>query len=252
MFFCYCDIPENLKSYIENRVTMATLEKCPLFWTEDPNILLENARDFFPFSDESKVCSATALNSLTRFGFYMGIALFILTRNSLYLGIPVFAAILAISLYYGMKQQGTLRKGPYSEGFQTLEPSTVVNKVLEDIIGMPNRTSPTNANPYMNFLINEISELPKKPPARNIDNMDVKAVVESKLNSKLYGDPGDVWNRKQGQLTFYTMPSTSLPNDRDSYQNWLYRVPGKTCKEGNAMACDVATDGSPVVYLSNM
>lgn len=231
---------------------MATIEKCPLFWTEDPNILLENARDFFPFSDESKVCSSTALNSLARFGVYMGIALFVLTLNRIYLGIPVFAAILSISLYYGMKQQGTLRNGPYNEGFQNLEPSTVINKVLEDIIGLDKRTGPTDANPYMNFLINEITELPRKPPAKNIDNYEVKSLVANKLNSKLYGDPGDVWNRNQGQLTFYTTPSTSLPNDRDSYQNWLYRVPGKTCKEGNSAACDVATDGSPVVYLSNM
>ncbi len=247
-----CDILKNLKSYIENRVTMATLEKCPLFWTEDPNILLENARDFFPFSEESRLCSTTALNSLTRFGFYIGVVLFILTRNGLYLGIPVFAAVLTVSLYHGMKQQGSLRKGPYDEGFQTSDPSIVINKVLEDIIGIQDRTSPVNTNPYMNFLINEISELPKKPPAQNIDNSQVKSIVETKLNAKLYGDPGDVWNRNQGQLTFYTTPSTSLPNDRDSYQNWLYRVPGKTCKEGNSKACDVATDGSPVVYLSNM
>jgi hypothetical protein len=124
--------------------------------------------------------------------------------------------------------------------------------VLEDIIGNQERTSPTHSNPYMNFLINEISELPRKPPAQNITRPEVVSDIESKTGPKLYGDPGDVWNKNQGQLTFYTMPSTSLPNDRDSYQNWLYRVPGKTCKEGNASACDVATDGSPVVYLSNM
>jgi hypothetical protein len=104
----------------------------------------------------------------------------------------------------------------------------------------------------MNFLINEISELPKKPTAQNITNPETKASVETKLASKLYGDPGDVWTRNQGQLTFYTMPSTSLPNDRDSYQNWLYRVPGKTCKEGNSSVCSVATGGSAVVYLSNL
>lgn len=230
---------------------MASLNNCPLFWTDDPNILLENASDFFPFSEESKICSSTALNSLTRFGIYLGLVLFVLTRKTMYLGIPVFAIILTISLYYGMKQKGTLRKGPY-EGFQTVEPSTVVDKVIEDIIGLNERISPTGVNPYMNFLINEISELPKKPVAKNIERHDVKNSIETKLNKKLYGDPGDVWNKNQGQLTFYTMPSTSLPNDRESYQNWLYRVPGKTCKEGNSAACDVATDGSPVVYLSNM
>jgi hypothetical protein len=48
------------------------------------------------------------------------------------------------------------------------------------------------------------------------------------------------------------MPSTSIPNDRESYQNWLYRTPGKTCKEGNMDACTtVGTDGSQLVFLSS-
>lgn len=228
--------------------TMATISRCPIFWLDNPNILFENARDFFPFSEESKICSSTALNSLTRFGFYLGLLLFVLTRDKFYLGIPVFATVLAIALYYGMKERGILRKGPY-ENFQNVEPSTVINKVLEDIIGLNERTSPTNANPYMNLLINEISELPKKPAANNIQHSYIKNTIDTKINRTVYNDPGDVWNRNQGQLTFYTMPSTSLPNDRESFQNWLYRVPGKTCKEGNSSICDVATNGSPVVYL---
>jgi hypothetical protein len=56
------------------------------------------------------------------------------------------------------------------------------------------------------------------------------------------GDPGDTFNRTQSQRQWVTMPSTTIPNDKESYQNWLYRVEGRTCKEGNMSACNFSTD----------
>jgi hypothetical protein len=103
----------------------------------------------------------------------------------------------------------------------------------------------------MNVLINEIGEYPKKPPAKYTADSDVKKTLDESFDVSVYGDPGDVWNRNQSQREFYTMPSTSIPNDRESFQNWLYRIPGKTCKEGNTAACTTATDGSPKTFLGN-
>jgi Family of unknown function (DUF5762) len=232
---------------------MAEINQCPTFWVENPQVLISDATDFFPFSEDAKRCSTTALNSLTRFGVYLGILLFIITRQAFYLGIPVLAIVLTTSLYFGMKNQGTLRQGPFPggallekptfrEGFANIEGSAASDKVVEDIIGQTVRTEPNEPNPFMNILINEIADYPTKPPAKFSASGPVKATLESQFQKKVYGDPGDVWNRNQGQREFYTMPSTSIPNDRESYQNWLYRVPGKTCKEGNTAAC--TTDGS--------
>ena len=60
---------------------MAEIYSCPLFWSESPVVLFNTPADFFPFSAEAKLCSSTALNSLTRFGIYLGIVLFILTQK---------------------------------------------------------------------------------------------------------------------------------------------------------------------------
>lgn len=238
---------------------MAELFHCPLFWTENPKILIDDASDFFPFSQDAKICSTTALNSLTRFGLYLGLLLTVITRMPIYLGIPVLTAVLAVALFYGMKKQGTLRTGAspdtldrptFKEGFANIEGSAAANKVLEDIIGEKSRGDPTGPNPFMNVLINEISEYPTKPPAKYSVSGQVKERLDKQFQVQVYSDPGDVWNRNQGQRQFYTMPSTSLPNDRESYQNWLYRIPGKTCKEGNMAACKAATDGSPVVMMN--
>jgi len=236
---------------------MAEINTCPIFWTEHPQVLIKDAWDFFPFSKKSIVCSSSALNSLTRFGFYLGLALFVLTRKAVYLGIPVLAAIFAAALYYGMKEKGSLRQGPevldkpsFKEGFTSnslIEGSDAADKIVIDIIGSSERTMPSGPNPYMNVLINEISEYPKKPPAKYLAS---EKSLDSQFDNRVYADPGDVWNRNQSQRQFYTMPSTSMPNDRDSYQNWLYRVPGKTCKEGNMAACTTTgSDGSPIIYL---
>lgn len=246
---------------------MAEIDQCPLFWTEHPQVLFDDAKDFFPFSEDARHCSTIALNSLTRFSVYLGVLLVLLTRNNIYIGIPVLGAILAIGLFYNMKSQGTLRKGilptlqpSINEGFENAKPSPaaekkvlvgsmVAGKVLEDVIGVRTRTSPTSENPYMNFLMNEISEYPTKPPAKYNASGDVKQKLEDRFEVKMYGDPGDIWGRNQSQREFYTMPSTSIPNDRDSFQNWLYRIPGKTCKEGNNAICGTATDGDPKTFL---
>jgi hypothetical protein len=238
---------------------MAEIDQCPEFWSERPRVLFDDALDFFPFSEEAKNCSTTALNSLTRFSVYLGILLCLVTHSNIYLGIPVLGALLSVALFYNMKKQGTLRTGrlatmgpPISEGFTpTIIGSSASDKIVEDIIGSKARTGPTGTNPFMNILINEIGDYPLKPPAKYAVSTEVKKIIDDSFEVSLYGDPGDVWNRNQGQREFYTMPSTSIPNDRDSFQNWLYRIPGKTCKEGNTSVCKTGTDGSPKVFLNN-
>ena len=248
------------KHVVRESASMAEINGCPHFWIENPNVLIEHPAEFFPFSEESRVCSTVALNNLTRFGIYLGILLLLLTGLPLYLGIPVLTTVLAAALYFGMKNQGTLRGAPpsanidkpsFKEGFANIEGSSAANKVVEDIIGFSGRTSPTKQNPFMNVLINEISEFPKRAPAKYAASAAVKETLDSRFTISAYSDPSDIWNRSQGQREFYTMPSTSIPNDRESYQNWLYRTPGKTCKEGNIKACVGATDGSPRVHLNS-
>ena len=244
---------------IRSQQKMAELDQCPNFWTEQPRVLFDNALDFFPFSDEAKICSTTALNSLARFAVYLGVFLCLITRSNIYFGIPVLGALLSVALFYNMKKQGTLRKGllptmgpPMYEGFTpNITGSDASDKIVEDIIGTKNRTFPTGTNPFMNILINEIADYPKKPPAKYTADSQVKKTIDESFEVAVYGDPGDVWNRNQGQREFYTMPSTSIPNDRDSFQNWLYRIPGKTCKEGNNAVCKTGTDGSPRIYLDS-
>ena len=102
----------------------------------------------------------------------------------------------------------------------------------------------------MNVLIDEIKYNPSRPPAQDINDPLVKAQLDDFFRIQWFSDPTDVFGRAQSQREFYTMPSTSIPNDQGSYQDWLYKIPGKTCKEGGREACLPGTDGSPVTWLN--
>jgi hypothetical protein len=123
-----------------------------------------------------------------------------------------------------------------------------------DVIGMgaapANLTLPTAKNPFMNVLIDEIKYNPTRPLAASILDPSVKVTLEEFFRTDFYSDPTDVFGKSQSQRQFVTMPSTGIPNDVDSYQNWLYRIPGKTCKEGGRAACLSGTDGGSIPWLN--
>jgi hypothetical protein len=235
---------------------------CPPFWLEGPQVLLSNATDFYPFSQAAQACTSTALNSLTRFGLYFGLVLCLITQNRYHLLIPVGVAIMAIAIYYGMKQNNILR-----EGFTTIVSPTLVqripgerlsipltggidvaDKAVTDVIGVPTRTQPTEANPFMSVLVNEVLDNPTKPPAATVEDMG--RTFSNNFQTRMYGDPSDVFQHTQNQRTWVAPPSTSIPNDGGSFQNWLYRVPGPTCKEGNTSVCRTGSEGGVVTWLN--
>jgi hypothetical protein len=111
-------------------------------------------------------------------------------------------------------------------------------------------TLPSARNPFMNVLIDEIKYNPTRPMAASIYDPSVKVNLDDFFRTDFYKDPTDVFGRSQSQRQFITMPSTSIPNDQGSYQNWLYKIPGKTCKEGGREACLPGTDGGALPWLN--
>jgi len=111
-------------------------------------------------------------------------------------------------------------------------------------------TNPTAENPFMNVLIDEIKYNPQRPSAADVQDPDVADSLDAFFRVQWSSDPTDVFGRTQSQRMFITQPATSIPNDQESFQNWLYRIPGKTCKEGGREACLAGTDGGPVPWLN--
>jgi hypothetical protein len=220
---------------------------CPPFWWESPMILIDHAADFFPFTEMDKRCTASALNSFTRFGIYLGILLAVIRMDAMWLLVGVVFAGFAVGAWMSMEKSGAIREGFAGEVADAdtdapiVDASKMNGRYVPDVIGEAGRTGPTAANPFMNVLISEISDNPYKNPAANVQNISVKNELDSYFETMFASDPGDTFQHTQSQRQWVTMPWTTVPNDRDSYQNWLYRVPGQTCKEGNQEVCNFDT-----------
>lgn len=121
---------------------------------------------------------------------------------------------------------------------------------LEGFSSQSGETLPTAANPFMNVMIPEIKDNPTRPEAAATDDPVVKQQLDDLFRTNFYNDPTDVFGRNQSQRQFITMPSTSVPNDRESLQNWLYNIVPQNCKSGGRAACLPGTDGGPITSLN--
>ena len=115
---------------------------------------------------------------------------------------------------------------------------------------LPDYTPPTARNLFMNVLLDEIKYNPGRPEAAPVDNPTVKQTMDDYFRVQWFSDPTDVFGKNQSQRQFVTQPSTTVPNDQGSFADWLYKIPGKTCKEGGRAACLAGTDGGPVPWLN--
>jgi len=213
------------------------MSACPAFWLQDPSILWTQPTEFFPFTEHDKRCTASALNSFTRFGLYVGVVLALVRLELVWLLVGVFFGAFAVGAWFYMSSTGAVR-----EGFDVLtdapivEPRDVIGQYVPDVIGSSDRTVPTGANPFMNVLLTEISDNPYRKPAANIDSMSIRTELDTYFQTMFASDPGDVFGKTQSQRMFYTTPSSTIPNDQSAFADWLYRVPGQTYKEGNLQA----------------
>jgi len=133
------------------------------------------------------------------------------------------------------------------QGFSQEEPSPQPN-------GNPEPTASAEKlrkrNPFNNILIDEYKYAPTRDAAPDITTDNSKVELDAMFRTQWYNDPTDVFGKTQSQRMFLTQPITTIPNDQDSYQKWLYKIPGKTCKEGNPDACYGGTEGAAVPWLN--
>jgi hypothetical protein len=115
---------------------------------------------------------------------------------------------------------------------------------------LPEFTPPTSRNLFMNVLVDEMKYNPDRPEAAPVGHPTIKQTLDDFFRIQWFSDPTDVFGKNQGQRQFVTQPSTTIPNDQGSFANWLYKIPGKTCKEGGREACVSSTDGGQFVWLN--
>ena len=227
---------------------------CDPYFYENPSVLFRTGL----FHTSNTTCVSEVINHLVLLTIVF--ALFSAAVVTYFkMLIPAFLAFL-LGIYLAFPSLLALVKARRTyEAFQ--EADKVPAKPSVDVIGSKGcgiasaplggrNTLPAARNPFMNVLIDEIKYNPSRPPAASVLDPSIQIPLDDFFRTEFARDPTDVFGRNQSQREFYTMPSTSIPNDVDSFQKWLYKIPGKTCKEGGREACLPGTDGGPFPWLN--
>lgn len=115
----------------------------------------------------------------------------------------------------------------------------------------PTVTKTTAANPFQNVMVDDYKYAPTREAAPNISSPESKVALDAMFRTQWYSDPTDVFGKTQSQRMFISQPNTTIPNDQSSFRDWLYKIPGKTCKEGNYEACYGGTNGAVMPWLNS-
>ncbi len=176
--------------------------------------------------------------------FLIGFPMAVATKRHSAIFLPLFLATLII-----LPTVFRLSMGTVEEGFQVI--ADVKSDGPSAVFLPPSETSPTARNPFMNVLVDEYYYNPGRPAAADITSDGVKLQLDDFFRTEFNRDPTDVFGRAQSQRQFVSMPASTIPNDAGSYQDWLYKLPGKTCKEGGRESCFPGTDGATIPWLSS-
>lgn len=175
-----------------------------VFWLKDPASLFsrDTALRFVP-TDTMTV--PEALNAVVRFTVYFSILLTLMTADANYLlFIPVVMAGTAVLVQ--------------------LYPTTQVLKETFANNGTSSTATPTASNPFMNVLFTDYVDNPQRAPAP--PDVTAPAVKESineafAQTSDLFMDTSDKFTLAQSARQWATQASTTIPNDFQSFQDFL-------------------------------
>jgi len=201
------------------------------FWYEDIAVLFEpiKLKKYIPLKSYSK---EEKLNSIVRLGFYISLLFLVFTFNINYLFIAIFCLVLTLIIYSNESEKQVKKNKKHIENYDNIKNDKLykknnikVDNYLEDCV------LPSDENPFMNILLTDKRD--RKPACKT---KKIKKLVDNKFSQGLYKDINSVYDRENSQREYYTMPSTTIPNNQGDFANWLYMTP-KTCKEGNGNQC---------------
>ena len=190
------------------------------FWLNDYKILFYSNRltEFFPTINMTLI---EKLNAIFRLSIYLSILLYLVTNNYLYFYIMIIIGVFTTFIYYNQKDNIEL----YFNSIDGSDNNIVVQREVDNLSDV----EPTTENPFMNInLITDNKEKPQAPKSWNND--DLQKNIDDKFNYNLYRDVGDLYGKSNSQREYYTMPSTTIPNEQTAFAKWCYST-GPTCKE---------------------
>jgi len=210
------------------------------FWTEDYKILFYSERipDFFPTIQMTLI---EKLNAIMRMAIILSLVLYMITGTYQYLYIMIIIGVITYYIYSTQEKNMELYFNSNKNSNENIIQRAKIDENKTDVC-------PTTENPFMN--INLITDDKQKlAPAPSWNNEKLQKDIDDKFNFNLYRDVGDLYGKSNSQREFYTMPSTTIPNNQTSFAKWCYST-GPTCKE-KSIYCSPEMDQVPYIDTTN-
>ena len=202
------------------------------FWFKDISILYDK-NYLMEIIPKKEYDFNRKLNAVVRFTIYYGILLYIFKRDKNILCLPFITVVITVYLHKTSKddKQDDNFKGLMNTkgGTNLSEIDMMIDEINTDVYRIPEID-----NPMMNQNTFDLYENKKAIPTYN--NPGVKRKVEETLDSQVFKDSNDLFNRRNSQRQWYTMPNTEAMNKQTEFAKWCYMTP-PTCKEGNGLQC---------------
>lgn len=183
--------------------------------------------DFIPNKSMSLV---QQLNASIRFVLYFCSIMLIIDPTNIgrYLAIFIIVGLATALVYLNDTNETSMKK-------QIMEHLNIQCDA-NDVIG----AKPTKENPFMNFMFDDHMNFPSKTAADPLSK-DVQKQIQVEFEKNQFHDVDDVFNRQNSSRQFYTMPCTSVVNDRESFMKACYNLP-KTRKEESIQTWTTLSD----------
>jgi len=202
------------------------------FWFKDISILYDK-NYLMEIIPKKEYDFNRKLNAVVRFTIYYGILLYIFKQDKNILCLPFITVVITVYLHKTSKddKQDDNFKGLMNtkSGTNLSEIDMMIDEINTDVYRIPEID-----NPMMNQNTFDLYENKKAIPTYN--NPGVKRKVEETLDSQVFKDSNDLFNRRNSQRQWYTMPNTEAMNKQTEFAKWCYMTP-PTCKEGNGLQC---------------
>jgi len=186
-----------------------------MFWLDNLNILTIPV-----LIPDINMTFEEKLNSIIRGLLFLGIIFTLVFNDSKYILFVLIIMIISIIIYnYQYEKNRQIEK--------------YLNENNLDIINNKKCIKPTKTNPFMNLNILESKN--NLFSACSIENSKINKNMNEYFNENAFRETDDLYNKSLLPRQFYTMPSTTIPNEREKLGDWLYNN-GESCKE-NSIKC---------------
>ena len=202
------------------------------FWFNDFTILY-NKNYLLEIIPKKEYDFNRKLNAVTRFTIYYAVLLYVFNKDKNILCLPFITLVITVFLFKTNKKenQDNSLKGLMNttDNTKLSEIDMMIEEINTDVYRKPDID-----NPMMNQNVFDLYDDKKAIPTYN--NPGVKRKVEETLDSQVFKDSNDLFNRRNSQRQWYTMPNTEAMNKQTEFAKWCYSTP-PTCKEGNGLQC---------------